>query len=426
MSFLGGSPLAPEDFDYPMIHNREGLLEPLTFMAQIDLASLPEGAARILLPNDGYLYFFAPMSSNFGADANHFVVRYVPGKVKKNWGPQWIGIPRPAGSRENGRSRFPWMNWHDKPEKYYPRSYPRIEIVLGWIGDVGEVEEGDPDATDGFPWDVAEQRRRAQLIAFHGEPVVYDPILSPAGKPVDKLWIPFEGFPTNKRAGEILLGFLKTYLKEEVDAIHARIGSLDSGAAAEKERLEGLAEEYRRFEQSQWRAMHNLFAGSDPAKPLSQEAREQILTLLEKVRSGDMPKPFVERHYTRNRLPHAINEWISVAALESVESALQDAEHVQQIPANIVEAVRYRHSVLKDPMFSESGDHAQHQMLGRGRLVQVAADEMAREHILLLQLSRDDVVGWDMGDNGVLQYWIHAADLAAKQFENTVLTFESH
>jgi uncharacterized protein YwqG len=82
--------------------------------------------------------------------------------------------------------------------------------------------------------------------------------------------------------------------------------------------------------------------------------------------------------------------------------------------------------VLKDPGFSSRGEYAQHQMLGRGRLIQTAADEMADEHILLLQLSPDEALGWHMGDYGALQYWIRPADLAAQRFDNTVLTFESH
>jgi hypothetical protein len=59
-------------------------------------------------------------------------------------------------------------------------------------------------------------------------------------------------------------------------------------------------------------------------------------------------------------------------------------------------------------------------------VIQTAADEMARDHVLLLQLSPDEVLGWDLGDNGAMQYWIRPADLAAQRFEHSVLTFESH
>src|SRR5437773_1295896 len=110
MSFFGGVPLAPDDLDWPMIHNREGLLEPLTFMGQIDLGALPDGPVRSLLPAQGYLYFFAPMSGNFDLSANHFVVRHVAAKAGKDWGPQHNpGFLQPIDGAENARYRYPWL-----------------------------------------------------------------------------------------------------------------------------------------------------------------------------------------------------------------------------------------------------------------------------------------------------------------------------
>jgi len=50
MSYFGGLPIVPDDFDdWPTIHNRDGLLERLTFMAQVDCADLPAGPARDFL-----------------------------------------------------------------------------------------------------------------------------------------------------------------------------------------------------------------------------------------------------------------------------------------------------------------------------------------------------------------------------------------
>jgi hypothetical protein len=167
MSFFGGVPLAPEDFDWPMIHNREGLLEPLTFMGQIECKSLPADLAPPLLPDRGCLYFFAPMSGNFDRSANHFVVRYVAANAGANWGPQHNpGFLQPIDGVENARYFHGWLNWRDQADKFYPRSYPRIEIELGWVADGGEVHEGDPDAGDGFPWEVARvaPSRRARRL----------------------------------------------------------------------------------------------------------------------------------------------------------------------------------------------------------------------------------------------------------------------
>ena len=78
MSYFGKLPIVPDDFDWPTLHNRQGLLERLNFMAQIDCSDLPRGPGRDLLPDKGYLYFFAPLSGTFGPDAMKFVTRYEP------------------------------------------------------------------------------------------------------------------------------------------------------------------------------------------------------------------------------------------------------------------------------------------------------------------------------------------------------------
>ncbi|PBC11632.1 DUF1963 domain-containing protein [Mesorhizobium sp. WSM3859] len=429
MSFFGSVPLAPDDLDWPMIHNRKGLLEPLTFMGQVDLGALPDGPARSLLPAHGYLYFFAPMSGNFDGDASHFVVRYVEGKARKDWGPQHNpGFLEPIDGAENARYRYPWLTWHDKPEKVYPRFYPRIEIELGWLEDVAEVEEGDPDAGDGFPWEVAKQRRRQQLVAFHGAPVSWNDALSAHAKPTDRLWIPFEGFPTNRRTADVLLGYLKSYIKEETIGIKARLDTLPARFEdPEGSRLSALLERYAQFEKDHWRIFQLATTGeAQRGNALDENQRTELLALLEELRAGALPEGVLERHYMHKRLPMVLNEWIARAAVEGAESALTDPDGIAQLPDAVVEALRYRHSVLRDPDFSKNGSYAQHQMLGRGVAIQDAAELMAPEHILLLQLRWDNALDWHMGDAGAAQYWIRPADLAARRFENTVLTFESH
>ena len=65
-------------------------------------------------------------------------------------------------------------------------------------------------------------------------------------------------------------------------------------------------------------------------------------------------------------------------------------------------------------------------MLGEGVVVQRAADEMKDRYVLLLQLGRDQALDWLIGEMGPLQYWITPEDLAAKRFENTILTIEAY
>ncbi len=167
-----------------------------------------------------------------------------------------------------------------------------------------------------------------------------------------------------------------------------------------------------------------------PGKPVDDDIRAGVLALLEEVRAGALPATVIERRrrYFLQCLPHVLNSWMSLAAIESAEAALRATDGAGQIPADVVEALRYRHTVLKDPSFSKDGHFSQHQMLGKGDVVQTAADVMGQEegYILLLQLSPDEALGWSFGDSGVLQYWIHPADLAARRFENSILTIESH
>jgi len=67
-----------------------------------------------------------------------------------------------------------------------------------------------------------------------------------------------------------------------------------------------------------------------------------------------------------------------------------------------------------------------HQMLGKGEVVQVAADEMKDRYLLLLQLGPDMALNWTVGEMGPLQYWITPEDLAAKRFQNAILTIEAY
>jgi uncharacterized protein YwqG len=51
---------------------------------------------------------------------------------------------------------------------------------------------------------------------------------------------------------------------------------------------------------------------------------------------------------------------------------------------------------------------------------------MKDRYVLLLQLGPDTALDWTVGEMGPLQYWITPEDLAAKRFENTVLTIEAY
>lgn len=427
-SYLGGMPIIPDDFDWPLIHNLRGVLEPLHFMAQIDCNTLPDGPARDLLPPDGYLYFFAPMAGNHGHDAWHFVTRYVPGRATSRWEPCDRPFLPPIDGAENAPYVFEWMNWRTKPA--YPTRYPRVEIELGWLEPVQEVVAGEPGTEGEYPWEAAERRKQAALQAFHGEPVADNGLFSSYGKPKDVPWLPYPEFPSNLRALEVFAGYLKTYLKADTDEIERQLEKLapDASDEAVAKSPARAALEARKVEYLDFSLRHSAvlsrcnIPASDWAKPVSEADRAAFLKLVDALRAGDAPAPVIKRTYYHKSLPHVVDEWLGEAARLSVEAALHDPDGFAALPPEAIEAARFRHSWLRAGL----GRTSPHQMLGRGDCIQTAADDMGEDYILLLQLGPDEPLRWRMGDSGVLQYWIRPADLAARRFENTVATFECH
>lgn len=157
LSFIGGSPVIPTDdsFDWPMVHNRKGLLERLNFMAQINCADIPPGPTKDLLPTSGYLYFFAPMSLEFGPDAQHFVTRYLPGPARKNWQPDtYLAVGRIADLSDD-MIALRGTNC----------AYPKIEIELGWLEEPSDAEI-ETRRMEGLPHEVAEKVRAEHAEAF--------------------------------------------------------------------------------------------------------------------------------------------------------------------------------------------------------------------------------------------------------------------
>jgi Domain of unknown function (DUF1963) len=427
-SYFGGMPIIPEDFDWPLVHNRNGELEPLHFMAQIDCNTLPDGPARDLLPSDGYLYFFAPMAGNHGDDAWHFVTRYVPGRATSRWEPCDRPFLPPIDGAENAPYVFEWMNWRAKPS--YPTRYSRVGIELGWLQLVPDVVAGEPGTDGEYPWEVTERRKQAALRAFHGEPAIDNGLFSSYGKPKDMSWIPYPDFPSNLRAVEVFTGLLKTYLKKDKDVLARQIEKLGpalpdeaDGVAAQRASLEARKAAFMDFESRHSSILHRCnIPDSDRAKPVSIEDRAAFMALIDALRTDDPPLPVFERTYLQERLPLVVDGWLSTATYQSVETALRDPDGFAMLPSEAVEAARFEHGWLK----KGRGGTSPHQMLGIGDCIQTAADDMAEDYILLLQLGADNPLGWRMGDNGVLQYWIRPSDLAARRFENTVATFECH
>jgi hypothetical protein len=109
------------------------------------------------------------------------------------------------------------------------------------------------------------------------------------------------------------------------------------------------------------------------------------------------------------------------AATLSVEASLASgAGAAARIPADAVERVRERHALAVQ---TDRGLHVNvpDRMLAAPVDVQGDIDERVRDYLLLLELSSNEGLAHYFGE-GVFQFWIRPADLAARRFDRVELS----
>ncbi|MGH6616581.1 DUF1963 domain-containing protein [Sphingomonas sp.] len=409
LSFLGGSPVVPTDdsFDWPMVHNREGLLERLNFMAQIDCSDIPSGPARNLLPNSGYLYFFAPMSLEFGPDAQHFVTRYLPGPARKSWQPDtYLAVGKIANLSEDVIAL-----------RGTNCAYPKVEIELGWLE---EPSDADVEArrAEGLPHEVAAKIHIERADAFLGPKRFSErQLIVSGGGNAD--WLLEEDFPTNRAMARTLRDRISSHCAAQNKILDQQRAAL--AAAAEDDPAFAVITERKSAISALNERSSKAFAGTDwnqsnTVAALTEDQRTRANIFLREIleEGGLVWAEGAERPHWRDK--QVIHGWMALAAVKGAQAALmrEPAPEVAPIPPAIIDALALRH------------DARQHHSFGNGIVVQVAADEMKERYILLLQLGLDAEMDWLVGEMGPLQYWITPEDLAACRFENTVLTIEAY
>jgi hypothetical protein len=293
--------------------------------------------------------------------------------------------------------------------------YDRVEVEFGWIEEPTDGEVA-ARADEGHAFEVANKIRAEKRDAFFGPPVSPDTMLSARHAPKDTRWTPYAGFPINWSSARILRKFVEAYHREETEDVAKRLEAL--GAVAdddtEAQRLRTLQRELSALRSKIFNAFFpTINAGLKEYDAPPVEVKEQILAFLEDLRTHGMPSS-KERRYRHLQLPLVINQWLAIAAIQGAEGGLTDPHGAPLIGPDVVAALAHRHTSRK------------HAMLGEGEVVQVAADEMKDRYQLLLQLGPDVALDWTVGEMGPLQYWITPEDLAAKRFENTVLTIEAY
>jgi len=121
------------------------------------------------------------------------------------------------------------------------------------------------------------------------------------------------------------------------------------------------------------------------------------------------------RDFTGASVPQRRTE-LETATLVAMASA--DAQGYAALPESV------RTLINRDYLLPAGGWH---QMFGRGVEIQGTSSAMREEgHIMLLQLTHDDLMHWSFGDNGVYQFWISPGDLAQRNWAAARMTFECH
>ena len=109
------------------------------------------------------------------------------------------------------------------------------------------------------------------------------------------------------------------------------------------------------------------------------------------------------------------------AATLSVEASLTHGpDAAGRIPADAVDRIRHRHALAVE---TERGLHVNipDRMLAAPVDVQGDIDDRIRDYLLLLELSSNDGLAHYFGE-GVFQFWIRPADLAAQRFDRVELS----
>jgi len=99
---------------------------------------------------------------------------------------------------------------------------------------------------------------------------------------------------------------------------------------------------------------------------------------------------------------------------------------IRQLPASLLQMFMTRHSPFRHWSNQYARSLVRHQILGPQRVVQATDHGFTVPHRLLAQFDTDSTAGLEIGDAGVLQFWIPEQDWAEQRFDRCVAIDESH
>lgn len=420
LSFHGGLPIGPATLEWPR-HPVDDGTKPLSFVMQWDCRELAAQDVTGLLPHDGVLYFFADL--NWGhKDAYRFV--HASGDPAG-----WIEIAPPADLGPILRSetawQVPWCNAEIAPERQdCPKLLPRWPFrPLAFSYPLCGYDEVDDSSRF---WD--ENAAGKALVA------VQDSLGAPlaAFGPGQAAPAPFPAFPHDWAAVRIVCSMVIDKLRQPSYSRLPDAIELLKGEAREARIAEWRGEAIEQYEF----AARNPLNGAVPSDLSAQirkwmdkvngcffysQAIEKSVNASLGLRSqalGAIPQGLIARAsrnhmlgqaYDRSEYRHEFN----ARCCAGLDQAASDAKWAEAQAAGTLPTIRQIHAPSPNRMF------------GPPSYVQGNAEELVEDHVLLLEISSSSHIGIELGE-GVIQYMIRPADLAAGRFDRAEVIMSAY
>jgi hypothetical protein len=419
LSFYGGQPIGPADFQWPRSHGLQGL--PLTFIMQWDCAQLAELDATGLLPKDGALYCFIDLE--WGKDdkqARLEAFLHHPGPTD-----DWAEIPLPADApaifgEEGPHSAAGCTDKVDNPADHVPRVMPRFPFQP--VAFEHPRPESAPEEGDRLFWDEGPTGEAMLAIAKQGRP---EEPLRELPTHASVFARPFPAYPHDFAA-------VRHMAAELIKALEW------TGAQSAKRRFPDMSDAEREAMLATWldeAKQLYLFGCQRPMRtPLDQAIADDIWVWL------DSRQAALSLNFDR-----------TVTAAVDLSLGVGSAA-LDRIPREWIDKAMHGHAIASEYLASEYFDNAKHgdwaeydrlkaagevpqvrkvhaptpaHMFGPPSYVPGYVEELMDEHLLLLELPSHGAPGLEIGE-GVLQYLIAPDDLAARRFDRVESVISSY
>ncbi|UAB77746.1 DUF1963 domain-containing protein [Erythrobacter sp. SCSIO 43205] len=384
LSFYGGQPIGPENFQWPRERGAQGGA-PLQFLMQWDCAELAGQDPTGLLPQDGVLYCFVNCDRDDEEDflQSHAFVHHRGSS--QAWGP--VEIPEDAGPALGRTAAFKLSGCTDcvpDAEDYVPRVMPRFPFA--------PIAFTLPDPLDNDPRYWSDAQAGEALLNLQKSSGTAPAPTSELDVPRNEKGRPFPVFPHDFGAIRVIASHMIEALKSPDPVLAEALYS-------------DLSPEERDAQFGQW----------------FEEAKELYLLGTQRP----------EGHRLESNISDDIWNWfdarrgvlggdLNAIVVEAVDLSLSvSSEALSLVPAEWIDKAMDAHALARE--YESDGILHIHaatpaRMFGPPSYADSVSDTLVDEHILLLELPSGSGPQHDFGGK-TLQYWITPDDLADGKFD---------